>query len=418
MKQGYLSQYFDSIAIKRLKAVEADPKRSNQHEFNGVVALQKMFGIPEGTTKYVYKSRFIYLSDETDAPVIDEGILTWYNARVDARYSNGKPRSPEYRLYYPTNEVSKVATEGDLLIVAKLPDVPDDYSLLVIVAKRGSTIEQQLLWLFGYTDQDITGFDYKTGFDETQEQSSFAVNFILEFIGIEIEQEEPDYLEEMLRKFGGQFPKSIEFSEYARGTLKDIHAKDNPDSVLLLWMEREEILFRTLEKHILKHKLAELQQLGEIDPDAYMQLAMSFMQRRKSRAGSAFENHLGMIFTEHGIAYSRTAVTENKLKPDFIFPNIKLYHTPSFPEARLTMLAAKTTCKDRWRQIRNEAARIQLKHLITIEPGISENQTNEMQSEQVQLIVPEPLHSTYKPAQKPWLMQLQQFLGLVESRQS
>ena len=36
MKRGYLSQYFDGVAIKTLSAVETDTLTSNQHEFNGV----------------------------------------------------------------------------------------------------------------------------------------------------------------------------------------------------------------------------------------------------------------------------------------------------------------------------------------------------------------------------------------------
>ena len=50
------------------------------------------------------------------------------------------------------------------------------------------------------------------------------------------------------------------------------------------------------------------------------------------------------------------------------------------------MLAAKTTCKDRWRQIINEADRIKLKHLITLQEGVSEAQFREMQEAGVQRI--------------------------------
>jgi len=78
------------------------------------------------------------------------------------------------------------------------------------------------------------------------------------------------------------------------------------------------------------------------------------------------------IFREHDIIYTRGGITEGRLKPDFIFPGITHYHDMAFPENVLTMLAAKTTCKDRWRQIRNEAKRIPVKHLLTLEPGISE----------------------------------------------
>ena len=148
-----------------------------------------------------------------------------------------------------------------------------------------------------------------------------------------------------------------------------------------------------------------------------MKIAQSAFQRRKSRAGNALENHLEAIFKLHGVTYSRTAVTERKLKPDFIFPDIKRYHDQSFPSAKLTMLASKTTSKDRWRQILNEAARISIKHLITLEPSISENQTAEMRSEQVQLVIPAPLHDTYTTEQRSWLLDVSGFVDLVKARQ-
>jgi hypothetical protein len=118
------------------------------------------------------------------------------------------------------------------------------------------------------------------------------------------------------------------------------------------------------------------------------------------------------------VTYSRTAVTERKLKPDFIFPNIEHYRDATFPDARLTMLASKTTSKDRWRQILNEAVRIPLKHLITLEPSISLNQTNEMQSERVQLVIPAALHETYTTGQRTWLMDVEGFLTLAQGRQT
>lgn len=148
-----------------------------------------------------------------------------------------------------------------------------------------------------------------------------------------------------------------------------------------------------------------------------MKLTMSFQQRRKSRAGSALENHLEQVFTDHGITYTRTGVTESNLKPDFIFPGIQSYHNAAFPQTRLTMLAAKTTCKDRWRQILNEAQRIPAKHLLTLEPSISENQTGEMRQEQVQLVLPEALHTTYTMPQREWLVNVSAFLEIVRSRQ-
>lgn len=160
----------------------------------------------------------------------------------------------EYRLYFPTNAVSQCASEGDLLVIAKRPD----NTLLAIVAERGSTIERQLLWLFGFNDLTHPGFSVKSEMETDQDRIGFAARVILEEIGVDPEEQAPNYLEEMLGRFGGGFPRTIEFSGYARNTLHDLGAKDDPDAALMAWMEREEILFRTLERHLLGDALRKL----------------------------------------------------------------------------------------------------------------------------------------------------------------
>ncbi|MFV0681399.1 type II restriction endonuclease [Ottowia sp.] len=410
MKQGYLSQYFEGVALKRLSAVEADVIRSNQHEFNGVEGLRDILGEPSGKTRF--PAKFLYLSDQDDEPIIEDGFLTWYDARQKAR-ERGVMRW-EYRLYFPTNLVSQCAAEGDLLVITRRADD----SLLAIVAEKDTTIERQIMWLFGFSDITHPGFSVKSELETEQDRIGFAARVVLEQIGIEPEDEAPNYLDEMLAKFGGGFPKTIEFSVYARSTIRDLSSRDNPDTALVAWMEREEILFRTLEKHLLGEKLRSLTQDGIEDTEPFIKLVQSALQRRKSRAGSALENHLEQVLTDHGVTYTRTGATEGNLKPDFIFPGIGRYHDASFPQARLTMLATKSTCKDRWRQILNEAARIPNKHLLTLEPSISENQTEEMQAERVQLVMPRGLHPTYTPAQQAWLMDVAGFTELARQRQN
>ncbi|MBF2751059.1 restriction endonuclease [Enterobacter bugandensis] len=411
MKQGYLSQYFDGVALKRLSAVEADVIRSNQHEFNGVEGLRDILGEPDGKVRF--SAKFLYLTDQDDEPVVEDGFLTWYDARQRARLERHVMRW-EYRLYFPTNLVSQCASAGDLLVIARLAND----SLLAIVAENGTTIERQIMWLFGFSELAHPGFSIKSELETEQDRISFAARVILEQIGVEAEEEAPNYLDQMLDKFNGSFPKTIEFSSYARSTVRDLSSKDDPDIALFVWMEREEILFRTLEKYLLGEKLRSLTQAGIEDTEPFIKLVQSALQRRKSRAGSALENHLEQVFTDHGVTYTRTGVTENNLKPDFIFPGISHYHDSEFPHARLTMLASKSTCKDRWRQILNEAARIPNKHLLTLEPSISENQTNEMKSEQVQLVIPQGLHSSYTMAQRTWLMNIAGFIDLTRHRQT
>jgi len=407
VKRGYLSQYFDGAAIKTLSAVEADVLTSNQHEFNGVEGLRDILGEPEGKVRY--EARFMYLTDHDDEPIVEDGFLTWYDARQKARIEREVMRW-EYRLYFPTNLASQCANAGDILVIAKRPD----NTLLAIVAEAETTIAQQISWLFGFSDVSHPGFSVREELETEQDRIEFASTFILENIGINVEIDEETYLDDILKKFGGGFPTTREFSKYARSTLPDIVPQDGHDAVLIAWMEREEILFRTLEKHIISERLSH----GfDDDVDGFISFSLSVQNRRKSRAGLALENHLEILFQECGIKYSRTPVTEHKSKPDFVFPGQAEYHDPDFNEINLTMLGVKSSCKDRWRQVLAEADRIKRKHLLTLEAAISKNQTDEMESKDLQLVLPKDIHQSYLPEQQSWLMSIAEFTDHVLSKQ-
>ena len=111
-------------------------------------------------------------------------------------------------------------------------------------------------------------------------------------------------------------------------------------------------------------------------------------------------------------------MTEGRAKPDFLFPGTAAYQDPAFPTELLTMLGVKSTCKDRWRQVLAEADRIADKHLLTLEPSISSNQTDEMRQRQLQLVLPRGLHETYTEAQRDWLMPVSDLVTLIRDRQA
>ena len=412
MKKGYLSEYFEGVAVKVLSSVEADTLISNQHEFNGVGALKDILGEPEGRVRY--EAKFLYLTDFDDDPISEDGFLTWYDSREKARNERGVMRW-EYRLYFPTNRVSQCANAGDILVVAMKPD----NTLLAIVAEAETTIAQQILWLFGFSDLSHPGFSIREELETEQDRIEFASRFILESIGVLVEVAEENLLDAMLNKFKGAFPTTKEFSTYARSTVPDIHSQDGHDTALMAWMNREEILFRTLEKYLIGERLVQgFLKEQEVDVDSFISFSLSVQNRRKSRAGLALENHLEILFKESGIQYSRNPVTENKAKPDFIFPGIKEYQDSKYQELKLTMLGVKTSCKDRWRQVLSEADRIKRKHLLTLEAAISKNQTDEMKMKNLQLVLPEALHSTYSTEQQSWLITLSGFTELVKERQN
>jgi len=399
-----LSSLFVGAVAKRLTLVETLTERSNQHEFQGVQRLRQLLG--EQDRKEI-PTRFIWLSDE-EGSYTAEGFLSWSNVR------KGKPRAPEFHLYYSTNTVTETMSVGDLLILA----LHRDGSLLAIVTPAAGTTQNQLLWLFGLAhpeDQDLTIRRLDAAHDT---ELGFVARYVLDELAIEPEEPEAARLDRLIEPFGLVFPKTRVFSALARSSLPEVSAADDPDSALVDWLDREEQLFRRLERRVVADRVGSgFQASGAVDVDGFLAFSLSVQNRRKARAGQALENHLEAVFQAQGIRYARGAETENRSKPDFLFPGIAAYRDPTFPAAQLTMLGAKSTLKDRWRQVLSEAERIDRKHLLTLEPGLSENQTREMQARSLQLVVPRRLHETFKPAQQAWLLDVQRFLDLTRSRQ-
>ena len=206
MNRGFLSQYFDAVAIKRLSVVEADRTRSNQHEFNGSRPLVRIFG-KERLTEF--PAQFVWLGGENEG-ISEEGRITWYDAREN------HPTRSEYRLYFRYNSVMELAGPGDLLIVARRPDS----SIYLIVVKAGSTLENQLIWLFGVQEDIGSKFSFEPIANERDLKVDFAVRYTLEEIGLSVEESETEFLDSILEPYiGTGFPRTAEFSELARRSL-------------------------------------------------------------------------------------------------------------------------------------------------------------------------------------------------------
>jgi hypothetical protein len=404
MKKGFLSEYFRSVASKRLSTVEIEPNASNQHEFNGVAGLKKILG----TEKQYIKATFFYFEDDMEENIREEGDLTWYDSRKN------HPKRSEFRLYFQETEVSRLAAPNDLFIMA----IKNDGKAFIIIARQNSTAEHQLAWLFNLPEHSRKSFAVQEESDNDSIKTGIFSQHLLEQLGIVLPSTEESCLEEMLCKFNGKFPSTLEFSAFAREKVGDFDAYDNrADDVLSTWMQKEENLFRTLERHLVGKRIDEGFS-GDTRVDTFISFSLSVQNRRKSRAGNALENHLSFLFERLNIKFSRTPQTEGHSKPDFLFPGIEEYQNPLFPARSLTMLGVKTTCKDRWRQILAEADRIEEKHLFTLQSGISQNQTDEMGAHKVQLVIPRQIHSSFSVGQQCQLMTLDDFVGLVRERQN
>jgi hypothetical protein len=262
------------------------------------------------------------------------------------------------------------------------------------------------------TEEDINAFLDAFGL------SPVETNALIDTAAAELEQKEQKAVNDFVRSLITDFPDSYEMSRKAREIQNAVYdheedAVDDPDRKLLDWSSMEYNLFRCFEDYHYQDKLKG----GFTSVSEFVEIANQILNRRKSRAGKSLEHHLAALFDVNNIEYSAQAVTEGNKKPDFLFPSSEAYHDMSFSVDKLLFLAAKTTCKDRWRQIITECDRLSgsCKYLCTLQQGISAAQMDEMASEKVILVVPKPYIKDYPLDRQNRIWTVRQFISYVKS---
>lgn len=216
-----------------------------------------------------------------------------------------------------------------------------------------------------------------------------------------------------------EFPETRQMAKFAREIYNTVHKITdaeicrNPDLHLLKWIDTEYCLFRSFEEKI----YAPVYGIPFPNCQELIKFSNIILNRRKSRAGKSLEHHLATLFTAARLEYEEQVVTEDNKKPDFLFPNGEAYHNLLFPAENLVFLGAKTTCKDRWRQVLNEANRIETKYLFTLQQGISRNQLLEMKHERLKLVVPAPYRASFDKEFQPEIETLASFMEMVKEKQ-
>lgn len=281
-----------------------------------------------------------------------------------------------------------------------------------------------LLIISKQTDEDYEGFVLSTEDD--------IDTFMLHF---NLAADRPNQIIDVLNKQGesntlqvaidnaikdlDDFPQTFEMGKMAQDLYNKLNSINkekiclSPDKILLNWYDTELSLFRSLEEKV----YTPIYTKPFADCQTLIEFANKILNRRKSRAGKSLEHHLSAIFTAKNLIFEEQAVTENNKKPDFLFPNAVCYHNFEFPADDLTILGAKTTCKDRWRQVINEADRVDEKYLFTLQQGISKNQLKEMADENVKLVVPQSHIDSYPEEYRESLNTLGGFIDIVKEKQ-
>jgi type II restriction enzyme len=319
--------------------------------------------------------------------------ITWNeDIKTESRfvYYGSKTRN-EYRItrFQRNFPYLKEEFEGSLLILTKT----DDEFKAFVLGK----------------DEEIDSFFASTGFSHLDLNrligpSHQEKDLILECID--------DFVESIT-----SFPSSNEVSRTVQDCFKNSNTYEkldiDNDELLLQWLALEYKTFKKIEDKVYSARIRRL----FTSVEELVIFANTVLNRRKSRAGKSLEHHLSEIFRREHLKFDAHAKTEENHIPDFLFPGVTNYKDPTFDRRFLTMLAAKTTCKDRWRQILSEADRIKTKHLFTLQQGISANQLSEMVAKGVILVVPSSHIESFPRNFRSTIVTLKSFLNQVKENQ-
>ena len=222
-------------------------------------------------------------------------------------------------------------------------------------------------------------------------------------------------IDQALRQFAesvSEFPTTAVIAQETQRVLCTCVAgfdRLDPDIALLKLLETEYALFKLVERQLCTPDIVH----PFLSVDEFLKTANSILQRRKSRAGRSMELHCQYVLSRAGVPFEAQPAIDGE--PDVIIPNAAAYHDIGYPDEKIFVLGVKRTCKDRWRQVTQEARRISAKYIITIQNGISLTQLRSMEESGITLVVPKPLHREYPSEFRPKLLSIKDFIDRVTS---
>lgn len=358
----------------------------------------------------------IYLSRESaplflEGKTVEKGENVEREVRIRFRGGNvaarfvwyGKAKS-ECRLtrILPLFRPDPARLEGSLFILAA--SVPDDRS--------DSLFENDSLfqcWIIESEDEIRAVLDF-LGITpaETNQRLRFDLN----------ERLMPEF--ERLNAAVNEFPSGGEIARRSQSVYERLYGalEEGVDDMLLRLIEIEYSLFRYFER---KH-YQPLIEKGFQRIDDFLSLSLEIHNRRKSRAGNSLEIHLKYVFDRSRIACAHGVITSDQRRPDFLFPSLDAYESyrvrhrdaennvSSSDAEGVFFLAAKTTCKDRWRQILTEAPGVNRRYLFTLQQAISKAQLDEMSDEGVTVVMPESYRRKFDAQNRGRILSLAEFI--------
>lgn len=109
----------------------------------------------------------------------------------------------------------------------------------------------------------------------------------------------------------------------------------------------------------------------------------------------------------------------HRVRDRCLFPSQAAYEDPAFPEEQLRMLASKTSIKDRFRQVADEANRIRDKHLFTLTPGdVTHPKLAQLDELHIHLVMPKVVKESYDDLIQGETMTFSRFIEEIQGLQA
>lgn len=317
---------------------------------------------------------------------------------IQAKYYNNK--------YFPEKNLAKKYDEFRLTrwVGTPLQNVENTGSICILAGKCNNGETELLGWVSNTAEEEDL-IEYWLGKDVEPGQMYLS--------GKQEEKQDLPLLKQLPVSWLKEFPSGRAIFNFIEERFPQGKWGRSIDELLLKRRDVEFEIFSEVERHNVMPNIKD----GFQSVDDFIKYANSVANRRKSRAGTSLELHLESIFRYEHLRFESQVITEQNKKPDFVFPSGKDYHNPQFPETKLHMLASKTCCKDRWRQVISEADRIKPKHLFTLQQGVSSNQLTEMYENGIILVVPQPIVASFPEDYRSKIMNLTGFVDFIKTSQ-
>ncbi|WP_316356878.1 type II restriction endonuclease [Devosia sp.] len=321
--------------------------------------------------------------------------LRWYTSKNTETHLTGLPKS-----------VFKDLLPASFFIMGRLTG-NDGYIYECLTIDSGSEEVQLLATLFDIRADFVAGmFEPATVQAEERERVlDFADQVIAAWLAGTIEDFEAN---------SASMPKTLELAQMAQAAFLKTHglekidpfALDSPGDVLreisrsIEWELFKEFQRRERSVQLVRAVLGDkprkftpsdmmralLDEFPRIDT-----ILLSAAQQRKSRAGYSYEHHIEAMLTGGSIPFQKQVIIEAKKRPDFILPSLKFMNSGTDKASTGLILSAKTTLRERWKQVEREMGGHRRLFLTTVDENIAGNAIEDMASFGVHLVIPESL---------------------------